>query len=269
MSALCHAARANNYGALQALLEANADPKVQDGQSKTALWHAQQTNHAKCAKLLQSADRQRGNPQSNGEAQSSKEKRRSSVKPGASDKGKNSFATLLDQEDSPDSKARKGSPQKALVIADSSSEEDEESSESSSEEEVVVKSAKRGQLNQGASGSKGKNFKGKSSKNNKSRLREIEDLDAYKAENKWWAGWRTGWTLEGQVNGIGVTQLSMLAACIVSVIYITRDVVLHLADLDHITIGGPGEVCVRTLSGSCGVVMIHLCVSLLFPLLGH
>jgi len=269
MSALCHAARANNYGALQALLESNADPKVQDGQSKTALWHAQQTNHAKCAKLLQSADRQRGNPQSNGEAQSSKEKRRSSVKPGANDKGKNSFATLLDQEDSPDSKARKGSPQKALVIADSSSEEDEESSEESSseEEEVVVRSAKRGQLQ--SSGSKGKNFKGKSSKN-KSRLREIEELDAaYKAENKWLAGWRTGWTLEGQMNGIGVTQLSMLAACIVSVIYITRDVVLHLADLDHITVGGPGEVCVRTLSGSCGVVMIHLCVSLLFPLLGH
>lgn len=71
------------------------------------------------------------------------------------------------------------------------------------------------------------------------------------------------------MSGIGLTQMSMLAACILSIVYITRDVVMHLADVDHISIGGPGEACVRMLSGACGVVMIHLCVSLLFPLLGQ
>jgi len=194
MTALCHAARANNYGAIQALLEAHADPKLQDAKSKTPLWHAQQTNHVKCVKFLQAAvDGPRSKrDSSSGEARSSKEKRRSSVNLGGNDKDANSFATLLDQDDSPSSPDTRKSPQKAPATYDSS---DESESDSESEEEVTaVKVAKRTthQPHTGGNGTKGKSYKSKNSKKQGGgRLRE-EDLSVLDAENKWTTRWTSG-----------------------------------------------------------------------------
>lgn len=270
MTALCHAARANNYLAIQELLDEGADPQLQDTQGRTALNHAQKMNKPKCVRLLQNPVV----PKSKKVAASETKTKKTGDDVGNA----NSFASLLISDE--ESTAH---PEGSVAGHEMSPEESSESEEEQPEEpeEAPTEKPDKAVGSPHQSRSPGKTTRG-GKKNSKSHHKgggnvkaapksdhdsDLALLEGHRRSFSAQLERYSHFSLEGQLADMGLCHMLLLLVCIVCIVYITRDLILHLVDMGQIEVGGYGEACVRTVSGTIGMLIIHFCVSIVFPVI--